>query len=216
MRSLRFGEQTYTVLLDESKTDPIRGQLEDPRNTPKEYPGWRWLQCTEYPGQCRVLIPPKIATIYARLLEAEKWELGTYLFREDGRPDIVWERVIQLRALKSKMLRRCIKHAELTQQGLESAFQPFQTHAAPDFTVISLEKWAKTVPFFGTGMTVSTLEHDQRSSISHHSPNGNTPNECRSANSNVGVVGSNFTESGEIASDRIATARSSSEMIAPQ
>lgn len=88
-----FGEQKYNVPLDESQTDPIRGRLEDPKNTPEEYPGWRWLQvpeyfpfvllfisdqpalnkCTEYPGQCRILIPPHAASIYARLLEAEKW-----------------------------------------------------------------------------------------------------------------------------------------------
>ncbi|KIJ41955.1 hypothetical protein M422DRAFT_68133 [Sphaerobolus stellatus SS14] len=133
--------------LDVRQMEPVRGQLEDAKNTPIDRPGWRWLQCTENINEVRVLIPPSVANDYVELLKAEYWELNTYFRKADGSPDIAWERVVKLRVIKSTIINKAYKYAvpsmsSLLKDRLQSTF--IQREAiAEGFKSSTLRIWAR-------------------------------------------------------------------------
>ncbi|TFY67127.1 hypothetical protein EVJ58_g1819 [Rhodofomes roseus] len=83
---------------------PVRGQLENPDGQYARS-GWRYLQCTDTPNELRVLLPPRTALIYSHLLRAELIEL-----RKDR--DAAWDRILQIRHLKDRMIRKCQRLAK--------------------------------------------------------------------------------------------------------
>ncbi|KZV77079.1 hypothetical protein PENSPDRAFT_645820 [Peniophora sp. CONT] len=118
-------------------TLPVRGQLEP--YTPDSRPGWRYLQCTDTPNELKVLLPPRTATLYARILELEQDELA-FLARD---PNHSWERIMQIRHLKDRLERKCHRMARFTvpQFGAQS---PFRVVNAPaDFRLKELERWLR-------------------------------------------------------------------------
>ncbi|KAJ8702545.1 hypothetical protein PTI98_001252 [Pleurotus ostreatus] len=121
------------------KQSPVRGQLEpyDPRVN-KGWPG-RFLQCTETPNQLKVLLPPRTAGLYEELLKAETAELNR-------QPQPSWERLLEIRHLKERMIRKCqksCKAAPVKRLGRGESFA-FQTFIAPsDFRLKEMEKWLK-------------------------------------------------------------------------
>ncbi|PPQ62819.1 hypothetical protein CVT24_000513 [Panaeolus cyanescens] len=125
--------------LDIHRVSPIRGQLEnyDPR-TPK---GWRYIQTTDTPNELKVLLPPGTASMYEQLLKLENYELTK-------KPTISWERIMEIRHLKDRMIRKCHKLAKTSmpmsrQASIGDTFV-FQTFVAPqDFRCKEMEKWFK-------------------------------------------------------------------------
>ncbi|KAL0951246.1 hypothetical protein HGRIS_007964 [Hohenbuehelia grisea] len=121
---------------------PVRGQLEpyNPRAN-KGFPG-RFLQCTDTPNQLRVLLPPSTAQYYEQLLKYETAELAK-------KPPISWERILEIRHLKDRMIRKCQKLCKTTaprRLGRGESFA-FQTFIAPaDFRLKEMERWLKHQP----------------------------------------------------------------------
>ncbi|KAF9475990.1 hypothetical protein BDN70DRAFT_883015 [Pholiota conissans] len=132
--------------LDVHRPSPVRGQLEpyDPR-TPK---GCRYIQTTDTPDELKVLLPPATAAMYEQLLKLETHELS--------RKSISWERIMEIRHLKDRMLRKCQKLAKSNTTfpiarmaatprgggGSSTDAFVFQTFVAPaDFRVKEMEKW---------------------------------------------------------------------------
>ncbi|RPD55803.1 hypothetical protein L226DRAFT_565053 [Lentinus tigrinus ALCF2SS1-7] len=116
---------------------PVRGQLENPDGTTRS--GWRYVQCTDTPNELRVLIPPRTALIYSHLLKAEVAELG-----KDHAAN--WERIVEIRHLKDRMIRKCTRLSrETTSKDKAAAHRVmFQTvHAPPDFRLKEMERWFK-------------------------------------------------------------------------
>ncbi|KZT02654.1 uncharacterized protein LAESUDRAFT_661324 [Laetiporus sulphureus 93-53] len=119
---------------------PVRGQLEHPDGYSKT--GWRYLQCTDTPNELRVLLPPKTATIYGHLLQAELDEL------DKGR-DASWDNILQIRHLKDRIIRKCQRLAQASRSTgsasvKSSARSVFYTvHAPPDFRLKEMERWFK-------------------------------------------------------------------------
>ncbi|KAF8807363.1 hypothetical protein BYT27DRAFT_7255981 [Phlegmacium glaucopus] len=118
-------------------SSPVRGQLEpyDPR-TPK---GCRYIQVTDTPDELKVLLPPGTGSMYEQLLKLENYELTK-------KPTISWERIMEIRHLKDRMVRKCRKLAKMTlpvskRSSRDDSFA-FQTFVAPaDFRVKEMEKW---------------------------------------------------------------------------
>ncbi|EMD42063.1 hypothetical protein CERSUDRAFT_120900 [Gelatoporia subvermispora B] len=113
---------------------PVRGQLESAEGFSKT--GWRFLQCTDTPNELRVLLPPRTATLYGHLLSAEAAELAK------GKA-ASWERVVEIRHLKDRMIRKCQRLARSSEpQGKPKARVMFYTvHAPPDFRLKEMERW---------------------------------------------------------------------------
>ncbi|KAF9040579.1 hypothetical protein BJ165DRAFT_1406648 [Panaeolus papilionaceus] len=125
--------------LDILRVSPIRGQLEtyDPR-TPK---GWRYIQTTDTPNELKVLLPPATASMYEQLLKLENYELTK-------KSTISWERIMEIRRLKDRMIRKCHKLAKtsmpMSRQASIGETFVFQTFVAPqDFRCKEMEKWFK-------------------------------------------------------------------------
>ncbi|KAJ8514707.1 hypothetical protein ONZ45_g7782 [Pleurotus djamor] len=117
---------------------PVRGQLEPyDLRVNKGWPG-RFLQCTETPNQLKVLLPPRTAALYEQLLKAETFELA--------KKTPSWERLLEIRHLKERMIRKCQKSCKATpvkRLGRGESFA-FQTFIAPsDFRLKEMEKWLK-------------------------------------------------------------------------
>ncbi|KAH9936992.1 uncharacterized protein B0H18DRAFT_949996 [Fomitopsis serialis] len=114
---------------------PVRGQLESPDGQYARS-GWRYLQCTDTPNELRVLLPPRTALIYNHLLRAELIEL-----RKDR--DAAWDRILQIRHLKDRMIRKCQRLGrESAPTGKPSPRSMFFTvHAPPDFRLKEMERW---------------------------------------------------------------------------
>ncbi|KZT72844.1 hypothetical protein DAEQUDRAFT_722457 [Daedalea quercina L-15889] len=114
---------------------PVRGQLEHPDGQYARS-GWRYLQCTDTPNELRVLLPPRTALIYSHLLRAEIIEL-----RKDR--DAAWDRILQIRHLKDRMIRKCQRLAkESAPTGKPTPRSMFFTvHAPPDFRLKEMERW---------------------------------------------------------------------------
>ncbi|KAI0801194.1 hypothetical protein C8Q74DRAFT_1364833 [Fomes fomentarius] len=115
---------------------PVRGQLENPDGTTRS--GWRYIQCTDTPNELRVLIPPRTALIYTHLLKAEVAELA-----KDKSAN--WERIVQIRHLKDRMIRKCTRLSRAaTPKDKPTPRVMFQTiHAPPDFRLKEMERWFK-------------------------------------------------------------------------
>ncbi|CAA7265838.1 unnamed protein product [Cyclocybe aegerita] len=124
-------------ILDVHRASPVRGQLEpyDPR-TP---PGCRYVQTTDTPDELKVLLPPGTASMYEQLLKLENYELSK-------KPAVSWERIMEIRHLKDRMIRKCQKLAKTTMPMSKKSSRGdtfvFQTFVAPqDFRVKEMEKW---------------------------------------------------------------------------
>ncbi|KAI0825065.1 hypothetical protein BC628DRAFT_284419 [Trametes gibbosa] len=115
---------------------PVRGQLEVPDGSAKV--GWRFIQCTDTPNELRVLLPPRTATIYSHLLNAEAMELT-----KDRAAN--WERIVEIRHLKDRMIRKCTRLGRAAVPKDKPAPRVmFQTvHAPSDFRLKEMERWYK-------------------------------------------------------------------------
>ncbi|KAH9950388.1 hypothetical protein B0H21DRAFT_723235 [Amylocystis lapponica] len=113
---------------------PVRGQLESLDGYSKT--GWRYIQCTDTPNELRVLLPPRTALFYSQLLKAEATELA-----KDKRAS--WNRIVEIRHLKDRMIRKCQRLARAsTPKDKQAARVMFQTvHAPPDFRLKEMERW---------------------------------------------------------------------------
>ncbi|KAI0788466.1 hypothetical protein C8Q75DRAFT_807679 [Abortiporus biennis] len=116
---------------------PVRGQLEPSDGFSKS--GWRYLQCTDTPNELRVLLPPRTALIYSQLLKAETVELA-----KDKAAS--WDRIMQIRHLKDRMIRKCqrIARTSTTRDKNTSRTLFFTVHAPPDFRLKEMERWFRS------------------------------------------------------------------------
>ncbi|KAG6890373.1 hypothetical protein C0992_001963 [Termitomyces sp. T32_za158] len=115
---------------DQIRRSPTRGQLE-PHDS-RTAKGWRYLQTTDIPNQLKVLLPPGIAYMYEQLLKLEDYEL-----RKGA--SLSWERILEIRHLKDRMIRKCQRLAK--GPGVAVGLS-FQTIVAPsDFRLREMEKW---------------------------------------------------------------------------
>lgn len=122
--------------LDYLNASPIRGQLE-PSDEVTKKTGWRFLQCTDTPNELKVLLPPRTAQLYARLLKAEKSELAK-------KSNASWDRILEIRHLKDRMIRKCQRLARSYSASRPSAKVPFLSiHAPLDFRLKEMEKWIR-------------------------------------------------------------------------
>ncbi|KAL0576352.1 hypothetical protein V5O48_005611 [Marasmius crinis-equi] len=120
--------------LEYLRTSPVRGQLE--LQDPKTAKGWRYIQTTDTADEFKVLLPPHTASMYEQLLKLEKLELA--------RKTVSWERILEIRHLKDRMVRKCQKLSSIVTPRKHSHNEPFtfQTIAAPaDFRLKEMEKW---------------------------------------------------------------------------
>lgn len=84
-----------------------------------------------------MLLPPRTAQLYALLLKAELVEL-------EKQHDASWERILDVRRLKDRMIRKCQRLAKAYSAGNPRTRAPFLTlHAPPDFRVKEMEKWIR-------------------------------------------------------------------------
>ncbi|KAF8960998.1 hypothetical protein BDZ97DRAFT_1905679 [Flammula alnicola] len=123
--------------LDILRSSPVRGQLEpyDPR-TPH---GCRYIQTTDTPDELKVLLPPGTTSMYEQLLKLENYELSK-------KPSVSWERIMEIRHLKDRMIRKCQKLAKTAMPIAKTTSRGdtfvFQTFVAPsDFRLKEMEKW---------------------------------------------------------------------------
>lgn len=134
------GEPSPTTVslppLDYLQASPVRGQLE-PHDEVTKKSGWRFLQCTDTPNELKVLLPPRTAQLYAVLLKAELNELAK-------KRDASWDRIVDIRRLKDRMIRKCQRLAQAYSANNQAARVPFLTlHAPPDFRLKEMEKWIR-------------------------------------------------------------------------
>lgn len=147
---------SYHHHLNYFQPSPVRGQLE-PEEPANLRTGWRFIQCTDTPNQlkvrpflsltqcipatrslCRVqvLLPPRTATLYAHLLKLEGAELARG-------SEAQWQRVMEIRHLKDRMIRKCQRIAQPGQQ-MQAADVTFRTvYAPPDFRLKEMERYLK-------------------------------------------------------------------------
>ncbi|TFK41200.1 hypothetical protein BDQ12DRAFT_679064 [Crucibulum laeve] len=123
--------------LDYLKSSPVRGQLEP--HDPKTGKGWRYIQTTDTIDELKVLLPPGTASMYEQLLKFETYELSK-------KTALSWERILEIRHLKDRMIRKCQKLAKTnppaTKKMAHGDTFGFQTFIAPvDFRVKEMEKW---------------------------------------------------------------------------
>ncbi|KAK7468855.1 hypothetical protein VKT23_003356 [Stygiomarasmius scandens] len=156
------------VPLDYLRASPVRGQLEP--QDPKTTKGWRYLQTTDTLNEFKVLLPPATASMYEQLLKLETLELG--------KKAVNWERVLEIRHLKDRMIRKCQKLSKTTppkRVGRGEAFT-FQTIVAPpDFRLKEMEKWFRSQQIRITTGTQRSTHHTQniatqRTSVHSHNP----------------------------------------------
>lgn len=150
--------------LDYLRPSPVRGQLEPP--DPSTLQGWRYIQTTDTPNELKVLLPPGTASMYDQLLKFEGLELSR-------RPSISWERIMQIRHLKDRMIRKCQRLTRASYPRKLSKGEPltFQTIVAPsDFRVKEMEKWFREqqrllAPRSETVRSISLNEHSNRAAM---------------------------------------------------
>ncbi|KAF5385446.1 hypothetical protein D9757_005328 [Collybiopsis confluens] len=120
--------------LEYLRPSPVRGQLEPP--DPRTAKGWRYLQTTDTLDELKVLLPPNTASIYEQLLKLETLELG--------KKAVSWDRLLEIRHLKDRMIRKCQKLSKSPPTRRIGQGDPFtfQTLVAPaDFRLKEMEKW---------------------------------------------------------------------------
>ncbi|KAG6911994.1 hypothetical protein DXG01_000242 [Tephrocybe rancida] len=122
--------------LDYLRRSPVRGQLE-PHDS-RTAKGWRYIQTTDTLNQLKVLLPPGTASMYEQLLKLEDYEL-----RKGS--SLSWERILEIRHLKDRMIRKCQRLANTPPSARpfgESSGLAFQSIVAPaDFRLKEMEKW---------------------------------------------------------------------------
>ncbi|KAG0708819.1 hypothetical protein DFH29DRAFT_870463 [Suillus ampliporus] len=122
--------------LDYLHASPVRGQLE-PSDEVTKKTGWRFLQCTDTPNELKVLLPPRTAQLYSRLLKAEISELAR-------KHNASWDRILEIRHLKDRMIRKCQRLAHSYSASKPPAKVPFLSiHAPIDFRLKEMEKWIR-------------------------------------------------------------------------
>lgn len=83
----------------------------------------------------QVLLPPGTASMYEQLLKFEAFELGK-------KSALSWERILEIRHLKERMIRKCQKLAKTMTPVRTGDLPAFQTLVAPlDFRLKEMEKW---------------------------------------------------------------------------
>ncbi|KIK70927.1 hypothetical protein GYMLUDRAFT_33017 [Collybiopsis luxurians FD-317 M1] len=120
--------------LEYLRPSPVRGQLEP--QDPRTAKGWRYLQTTDTLDELKVLLPPNTASIYEQLLKLESLELGKKV--------VSWDRLLEIRHLKDRMIRKCQKLSNAPPSRRIGHGEPFtfQTLVAPaDFRLKEMEKW---------------------------------------------------------------------------
>ncbi|KAJ4486062.1 hypothetical protein J3R30DRAFT_3281714 [Lentinula aciculospora] len=120
--------------LEYLRPSPVRGQLEP--QDPKTAKGWRYLQTTDTLDELKVLIPPNTASMYEQLLKLETLELA--------KKSVTWDRLLEIRHLKDRMIRKCQKLSKAPPTRRIGHGDPFtfQTLVAPtDFRLKEMEKW---------------------------------------------------------------------------
>ncbi|KAG6857528.1 hypothetical protein H0H87_000127 [Tephrocybe sp. NHM501043] len=145
--------------LDHLRRSPVRGQLE-PYDSRSEK-GWRYIQTTDILNQLKVLLPPGTAAMYEQLLKLEDYEL-----RKGS--SLSWERILEIRHLKDRMIRKCQRLAKAPSSSRPSG-EPtglsFQTIVAPaDFRLKEMEKWF--------------LDQHARAQQKRHEKGASTPCKC--------------------------------------
>lgn len=123
--------------LDYLRSSPVRGQLEP--HDPKTTKGWRYIQTTDTLDELKVLLPPATASMYEQLLKFENYELSK-------KSAVPWERILEIRHLKDRMIRKCQKLSKDISPIIKNLPRGetfgFQTFIAPsDFRVKEMEKW---------------------------------------------------------------------------
>ncbi|KAF6766072.1 hypothetical protein DFP72DRAFT_865491 [Ephemerocybe angulata] len=121
---------------DYLRPSPVRGQLEPQSSRSPQ--GWRYIQTTDTPNEFKVLLPPGTAAMYDYLLKLETYELTK-------KSSINWERLMQMRHLKDRMIRKCQRLGHVS-TGSKKVSQGgafvFQSLVAPsDFRLKEMEKW---------------------------------------------------------------------------
>ncbi|KAG6885571.1 hypothetical protein C0993_012573 [Termitomyces sp. T159_Od127] len=145
-------------LTDHMHGSPVRGQLE-PHDS-RTAKGWRYIQTTDTPNQLKVLLPPGIAYMYEQLLKLEDYEL-----RKGS--SLSWERILEIRHLKDRMIRKCQRLAKspLTRSSGVAVGLSFQTIVAPsDFRLREMERWF--------------LDQHARAQQKQHEKGSSTPCKC--------------------------------------
>ncbi|TFK77136.1 hypothetical protein BDN72DRAFT_830303 [Pluteus cervinus] len=123
------------TVLDYFRPSPVRGQLEP--WDPSTAAGWRYLQTTDTLDEFKVLLPPGTANMYEQLLKLEGLELAK-------KSAISWQRLLEIRHLKDRMIRKCQKlPASVAQRKMvrNGTFGFSTIVAPPDFRVKEMEKW---------------------------------------------------------------------------
>jgi hypothetical protein len=83
----------------------------------------------------QVLLPPATASMYEQLLKLEAFELRK-------KAALSWERILEIRHLKDRMIRKCQKLAKTSSSKMPVDPFTFQSIIAPsDFRVNAMEKW---------------------------------------------------------------------------
>ncbi|KAK0245736.1 hypothetical protein EDD85DRAFT_30197 [Armillaria nabsnona] len=121
--------------LDYYRVSPVRGQLEP--YDPTTARNWRYIQTTDTPNELKVLLPPSVATMYEQLLNFEVLEL-------DKHATVSWERILEIRHLKDRMIRKCQRLSRVIPPKRIGRGDPFvfQTLIAPaDFRLKEMETW---------------------------------------------------------------------------
>ncbi|KIP03960.1 hypothetical protein PHLGIDRAFT_129824 [Phlebiopsis gigantea 11061_1 CR5-6] len=126
--------RSATQTLNYFQQSPVRGRLEPSDGLSRS--GWRYLQCTDTPNELRVLLPPRTALIYSFLLKGELQELA----QDKG---AAWDRIIQIRHLKDRMIRKCQRLAKDSSSIDKNTGRVmlFTVHAPPDFRLKEMERW---------------------------------------------------------------------------
>jgi hypothetical protein len=120
--------------LEYLRPSPVRGQLEP--QDPRTAKGWRYIQTTDTLDEVKVLIPPNTASMYEQLLKLETLELA--------KKSVNWDRLLEIRHLKDRMIRKCQKLSKTPTTRRIGHGEPFtfQTLVAPaDFRLKEMEKW---------------------------------------------------------------------------
>ncbi|SJL05651.1 uncharacterized protein ARMOST_08996 [Armillaria ostoyae] len=121
--------------LDYYRVSPVRGQLEP--YDPTTARNWRYIQTTDTPNELKVLLPPSVASMYEQLLKLEVLEL-------DKHATVSWERILEIRHLKDRMIRKCQRLSRVIPPKRIGRGDPFvfQTLIAPeDFRLKEMETW---------------------------------------------------------------------------
>jgi len=99
-----------------------------------------------------VLLPPRTAQVYSQLLLAETAELAKH-------KDASWERILEIRRLKDRMIRKCGRLSRVWGASKPGSGTLFRTVYAPaDFRLKEMEKWIRHQENSDAVRSVQTIE----------------------------------------------------------